>query len=72
MLNVPYLTSSNSTGDGNTPSLSVTAVTGSPRDIWFDASGTKLFVLSRSSSAQEVTVYELTVPFLISSATIVS
>ena len=72
VLNVPYLTSSNSTGDGNTPSLSITAVTGSPRDIWFDASGTKLFVLSRGASAQEITVYELTVPFLISSATIVS
>ena len=72
VLNVPYLTSSNSTGDGNTPSLSITAVAGSPRDIWFDASGTKLFVLSRGASAQEITVYELTVPFLISSATIVS
>ena len=72
VLNVPYLTSSNSTGDGNTPSLSVTAVAGSPRDIWFDASGTKLFVLSRGSLEQEVTVYELTVPFLLSSATIVS
>nr|AIF11529.1 hypothetical protein [uncultured marine thaumarchaeote KM3_52_F05]AIF11571.1 hypothetical protein [uncultured marine thaumarchaeote KM3_52_H04] len=71
-LNVPYITSSNSTGDSNTPSLSVTAVAGSPRDIWFDASGTKLFVLSRSGSAQEVTVYELTVPFVLSSATIVS
>jgi len=47
-------------------------VSGSPRDIWFDASGTKLFVLSRSGSAQVVTVYELTVPFVLSSATIVS
>ena len=71
-LNVPYITSSNSTGDSNTPSLSVTAVSGSPRDIWFDASGTKLFVVSRSGSAEVVTVYELTVPFVLSSATIVS
>jgi len=71
-LNVPYITSSNSTGDNNTPSLSITGINGDVRDIWFDASGTKLFVLSRGSSPQEVTVYELTVPFLLSSAKIVS
>ena len=69
-LNVPYITSSNSTGDANTPSLSITAVGDSVRDFWFDASGTKLFILDQAGV--DVTVYKLTVPFLLSSATIVS
>jgi len=69
-LNVPYITSSNSTGDANTPSLSITAVGDSVRDFWFDTSGTKLFILEQG--ARDVTVYKLTVPFLLSSATIVS
>jgi len=69
-LNVPYITSSNSTGDSDTPSLSMTDVGGSVRDIWFDASGTKLFILDQAG--KDVTVYKLTVPFQLSSATIVS
>ena len=67
---MPYITSSNSTGDANTPSLSMSAVGGSVRDLWFDATGTKLFILEQG--AKDVTVYKLTVPFLLSSATIVS
>ena len=70
VLKVPYMTSSNSTGDADTPSISMTDVGGSVRDIWFDASGTKLFVLDQAGA--DVTVYKLTVPFLLSSATIVS
>jgi len=69
-LNVPFITSSNSTGDANTPSLSMSGVGGSVRDLWFDATGTKLFILEQG--AKDVTVYKLTVPFLLSSATIVS
>ena len=79
------MTSSNSTGDANTvdaagdvlrcssfcgDSLSMSAVGGSVRDLWFDGSGTKLFILEQG--AKDVTVYKLTVPFLLSSATIVS
>jgi DNA-binding beta-propeller fold protein YncE len=70
VLEVPYITSSNSTGDANTPSLSMSGVGGSVRDLWFDATGTKLFILEQG--AKDVTVYKLTVPFLLSSATIVS
>ena len=85
VLKVPYMTSSNSTGDANTvdadgdvlrcssfcgDSLSMSAVGGSVRDLWFDGSGTKLFILEQG--AKDVTVYKLTVPFLLSSATIVS
>ena len=40
------------------------------RDLWFDATGTKLFVLDQG--AKDVTVFELTVPYLLESATIVS
>ena len=69
-LQVPYVTSSNSTGDSDTPSLSMTDVGGSVRDIWFDASGTKLFILEQG--AKDVTVFKLAVPFVLSSATIVS
>jgi len=69
-LHVPFITSSNSTGDANTPSLSMSGVGGSVRDLWFDATGTKLFILEQG--AKDVTVYKLTVPFLLSSATIVS
>jgi len=70
VLNVPYILSSNSTGDANTPSLNVNSVDANIRDIWFDSSGTKLFMLGQSD--KDVNVYELTVPFLLSSATIVS
>jgi hypothetical protein len=87
-LQVPYVTSSNSTGDAtegfdedgkpvrcssNTfcgDSLSMSGVGGSVRDLWFDASGTKLFVLEQGG--KDVTVFRLAVPFLLSSATIVS
>ena len=69
-LTIPYLLSSNSTGDADTPSLSMSAVGNTVRDIWFDASGTKLFVLEQGG--KDVTVYELTTPFTLSSATIVS
>jgi DNA-binding beta-propeller fold protein YncE len=69
-LTIPYLLSSNSTGDADTPSLSMSAVGSTVRDLWFDASGTKLFILEQG--ARDVTVYELTVPYLLESATIVS
>ena len=84
VLKVPYITSSNSTGDANIvtngeivrcssfcgDSLSMSDVGGSVRDLWFDATGTKLFILEQG--AKDVTVFKLTVPFLLSSATIVS
>jgi len=86
VLKVPYITSSNSTGDATQgydedgdprrcssfcgEFLSMTDVGGSVRDIWFDASGTKLFILEQGG--RDVTVYELTVPFALSSAKIVS
>ena len=87
-LQVPYIISSNSTGDatngfdedGNPvrcvggsfcgDTLSMSAVGNTVRDLWFDAPGTKLFVLEQS--AKDVTVFKLSVPFLLSSATIVS
>ena len=87
-LQVPYITSSNSTGDNTEgfdsegdpvrcssqgfcgDSLSMSGVGGSVRDLWFDASGTKLFILEQG--AKDVTVYKLTVPFVLSSAQIVS
>ena len=70
VLNVPYLITSNSTGDANTPSLDVSSVDANIRDVHFDASGTKLFMLGQSG--KDVNVYKLTIPFLLSSATIVS
>ena len=87
-LQVPYITSSNSTGDNTKgfdsdgdpvrcasqgfcgDSLSMSSVGGSVRDLWFDATGTKLFILEQG--AKDVTVYKLAVPFVLSSATIVS
>ena len=87
-LTEPYLLSSNSTGDANEgydangdiircstnafcgDSLSMSSVGTTARDLWFDATGTKLFVLDQG--AKDVTVFELTVPYLLESATIVS
>jgi hypothetical protein len=87
-LQVPYVTSSNSTGDNTKgfdsdgdpvrctsqgfcgDSLSMSSVGGSVRDLWFDATGTKLFILEQG--AKDVTVFKLAVPFVLSSATIVS
>ncbi len=87
-LQVPYITSSNSTGDNTEgfdsegdpvrcssqgfcgDSLSMSSVGGSVRDLWFDATGTKLFILDQAG--KDVTVYKLAVPFVLSSATIVS
>ena len=69
-LNETYRVTSNSTGDANTPSINVNSVDNTVRDVWFDASGTKMFILGQSG--KDVNVYKLTEPFDISSASAVS
>ena len=70
-LKEPYIITSNSTGERNdTPSIDVSAVDNNIRDIWFDASGTKLFIIGQSG--KDVNVYKLTEPFDITSASAVS
>ena len=69
-LNEPYRITSNSTGDANTPSINVNSVDNNVRDVWFDASGTKMFILGQSG--KDVNVYKLTEPFNVSSASAVS
>ena len=74
-LNETYHVTSNSTGDANagkymTPSINVNSVDNTVRDVWFDASGTKMFILGQSG--KDVNVYKLTEPFDILSASAVS
>ena len=69
-LNEPYRITSNSTGDANTPSINVNSVDNNVRDVWFDASGTKMFILGQSG--KDVNVYKLTEPFNVSTASAVS
>jgi len=69
-LTEPFNISSNSTGDANTLTLDVSSEEATVRDVWFDASGKKMFILG--FNGKDVTTYKLTEPFDLTSASAVS
>jgi len=69
-LNSSYNITTNSTGDANTPTLDVKNEEATVRDVWFDASGKKMFILG--FNGKDVTVYKLSTAYNITTASAVS